>query len=150
MTPPIHRKFNLRAGRCTWEHVDVKSYKPDGNHFRDITRQVLFGEGLPAQLRYFEIEPGGYSSFERHRHVHAVMALYGCGRVLVGERVYEIEPFDLISVPPMEWHQFYAAADRPLGFLCLVDGRRDRPVRPSAEERAALRAHPVIADIARW
>jgi quercetin dioxygenase-like cupin family protein len=33
---------------------------------------------------------------------------------------------DLVNVPPMTWHQFRAAADAPLGFLCLVPATRDR------------------------
>ncbi|MDB5043268.1 MAG: Cupin 2 conserved barrel domain protein, partial [Candidatus Eremiobacteraeota bacterium] len=49
-------------------------------------------------------------------------------------------------VPPLTWHQFRAAADAPLGFLCLVPIERDRPQLPTADELAALRANPAIAE----
>jgi hypothetical protein len=52
---------------------------------------------------------------------------------------------DLVSIPPMAWHQFRAAADAPLGFLCMVDVARDRPQLPTEAELAALRRNPAIA-----
>lgn len=57
----------------------------------------------------------------------------------------EIGELDLITIPGWTWHQFRAAADAPLGFLCLVDSARDRPVLPAPEDIAALRAHPQVA-----
>ena len=140
----MHRKCTPGTG-CRWDGVELKSYKTEGSHFKGITRQVLFEDGLPAQLRYFEIEPGGYSSFEKHKHVHAVMVLHGEGSALVGEEAYHIKPYDLISVPPSTWHQFYAGAHQPLGFLCLVDCERDRPVRPTSEEINTLKQQRTIA-----
>jgi len=131
--------------------VDVLAYKPTGTHFRDITRQVLFdGTTAPGvELRYFEVAPGGHSTFERHAHVHAVLILRGRGRVLVGEEVFDLGTYDLVRVPPMTWHQFHAAEDATLGFLCLVACERDRPQRPTDEEIASLRTHPVIGSFMR-
>jgi len=127
-------------GDFRWEAVDLLRYKDEGSApFRDVTRQVLFeGEGLPVQLRYFEVAPGGWTTLERHEHVHAVMVIRGAGECLVGDRAYGIAVNDLVSVPPMTWHQFRASADAPLGFLCLVTADRDRPQLPSADEAAAL------------
>jgi hypothetical protein len=45
---------------------------------------------------------------------------------------------DLVTIDPLTWHQFHAAADCPLGFLCLVSRTRDRPQLPTAEESARL------------
>lgn len=145
--PPV-RKFQQTGEGFRWDEVPLKAYKPEGNHFRDITRQTLFGEpeALPTQLRYFEIGPGGHSTLERHAHVHAVLILRGRGRVLVGETVHDLGAYDLVHVPPMTWHQFRADADAPLGFLCLVACDRDRPVRPTDDDLAALQARPVVAD----
>lgn len=129
-----------------WEGVPLKDYKEQGNHFRDITKQILFLDPhLQCELRYFEIGPGGHSSFERHEHVHAVMVIRGAGRCLVGEEVLAIKAFDLVTVPPQTWHQFQANASDTLGFLCLVNCERDRPHLPTADELAALRANPVVA-----
>src|SRR6185295_4517105 len=112
-----------------WEGVEVRKYKDEGAApFKDVTRQVLFeSEDLPAQLRYFEVAAGGWTTLERHQHVHAVMVIRGRGKALVGDQAYDLGLHDLVSVPPMTWHQFHAAPDEPLGFLCMVAEDRDRP-----------------------
>ncbi|HUL95177.1 MAG TPA: cupin domain-containing protein [Usitatibacter sp.] len=135
---PLVRKH---AGGYRWNGVDVLAYKQEGSApFRDVTRQVLFeGAGMPAQLRYFEVAPGGHTTLERHDHVHAVMVIRGKGRCLVGDKAWEIGLHDLVHVPPMTWHQFEAAKDEPLGFLCMVASDRDRPQLPAAHEAGAIR-----------
>jgi quercetin dioxygenase-like cupin family protein len=133
-----------RAGPdgARWDDVEVLEYKAEGEApSRDVTRQVLFDdEALACQWRYFEVAPGGWSSLERHDHVHAVLVLRGRGRCLVGTEVTTLGPHDLVSVPPATWHQFRADTEEPLGFLCLVNAERDRPRLPSPDELAALRA----------
>lgn len=149
--PAPLRRFRRSESGFRWDDVPVKTYKPEGTHFRDVTRQVLFegDAGFPTQVRYFEIAPGGHSTFERHEHPHAVLILRGRGRALVGETVASVAPFDLVHVPPMTWHQFLAAPDAPLGFVCLVPCDRDRPMRPTPDEAAALRTHPALRDFIR-
>ncbi len=140
---PIRRSL----ARGEWEHVDAMRYKDDAGAatFRSITRRVLFGDhDLHCELRYFEIAPGGWSTLERHEHAHAVMVLRGRGRCLVGDRVHRIAEHDLVHVPPKAWHQFRAADDAPLGFLCLVNRDRDRPQLPDESELAALRRLPEV------
>jgi quercetin dioxygenase-like cupin family protein len=134
-----------------WHGIELRPYKPEGSHFRDISRQLLVGPeaGLACELRYFEIEPGGHSTLERHEHVHAVMILLGRGRVLVGSGVHDVARFDLVSIPALTWHQFRAPDDEALGFLCVVDVERDRPVRPTRAELRELRSLPEIADFIR-
>lgn len=136
---PLVRKH---AGDFRWEAVNVLAYKQEGAApFRDVTRQVLFDStDPPAQLRYFEVAPGGWTTLERHEHVHAVMVIRGRGQCLVGDKAYDIGMHDLVSVPPMTWHQFRSAADEPLGFLCLVAAERDRPELPPDSEAAAIAA----------
>ena len=53
-----------------WDGVDVLPYKETGSHFKSISRQTLFAEGvdIPVELRYFEILADGYSTLERHEH----------------------------------------------------------------------------------
>ncbi len=131
-TPLVRR----HRGDFHWDAVDVLAYKQDGAApFKDVTRQVLFDSAdPPAQLRYFEVAPGGWTTLERHEHVHAVMVIRGRGQCLVGEKAYDIATHDLVSVPPMTWHQFRAAPGEPLGFLCLVASERDRPQLPGRDE----------------
>jgi quercetin dioxygenase-like cupin family protein len=135
-----------------WDGIPLLAYKDDaGTHFKGVTRQVLFSEGehLGTELRYFEIEPGGHSTLEQHAHVHAVMIVRGRGACLVGDHVHDLAPHDLVFVPPETWHQFRAADDEPLGFLCLVRCDRDRPRRPGAEDLEALRALPGVGEFIR-
>jgi S-methyl-1-thioxylulose 5-phosphate methylthiotransferase len=134
-------------GEGRWDAVPVLPYKEDDRAlFRSVSRQVLFSDpALAGELRYFEVAPGGYSTLERHAHMHAVMVLRGTGRCLVGGEVRRIAPHDLVTVPPWTWHQFRATAAEPLGFLCLVNAERDKPQLPSADDLAALRAEPEVA-----
>lgn len=134
-----------------WEEVERLAYKEEGNHFKAITRQILFGEelDLQAQLRYFEIAPGGHSTLERHEHAHGVMVFRGSGEVLLGDRIEQVTERDLVSIPPMTWHQFRATAGEPLGFLCLVNCERDRPQLPTAADLADLRRNAEVAQFIR-
>lgn len=128
-----------------WEDVPVLAYK-EGGPYKGVTRQILFEgqEKLPAQWRYFEVEPGGHSTLERHDHLHNVLILRGRGQCLVKDRLYDIAEHDLIHVPSLAWHQFRAAEDAPLGFLCLVNEQRDRPQLPEAADLEMLGRDPAI------
>lgn len=127
-------------GAFHWEGVEVLAYKQEGTApFRDVTRQVLFDDpSLAAQLRYFEVAPGGWTTLERHEHVHNVMVIRGRGRCLVGDEAWDLAANDLVTVPPMTWHQFRAAPAEPLGFLCLVNRERDRPQLPDPADAGPL------------
>jgi quercetin dioxygenase-like cupin family protein len=139
------------VGRFRWDEVPLMAYKDPGSApFRDVTRQVLFErDDLGCQLRYFEVAAGGHSTLERHHHVHGVMVLRGRGRALVGSTIHSLETHDLIEVPPMTWHQFRADADEPLGFLCMVNRERDRPVLPTGDDLVELRRDPTVGEFIR-
>jgi quercetin dioxygenase-like cupin family protein len=143
----VHRKSNQYTWQYTWEGVSTLPYKEDDRAlFKSITRQVLFSDPqLHSELRYFEIEAGGYSTLERHEHMHAVLVLRGRGHCLVGEEVKPIELRDLITVPAMTWHQFRAGPSEPLGFLCMVNAVRDKPQLPSAQDLARLKSNEEVA-----
>lgn len=135
------RKFQAdAAGDYRWDQVECLQYKAEGSApFKDITRQVLFSqEDQASELRYFEVAPGGHSTLERHQHTHAVLILRGRGTVRIGNDIIEINERDLVSVDPLTWHQFHAAQDSALGFLCLVSKARDKPQLPTEAERLAL------------
>ncbi len=134
-----------------WESIPVLAYKETGNHFRNITRQILYpgDPALPVQWRYFEIADGGHSTLERHEHLHVVMVIRGLGRVLVGDRVLDIGLHDVIHIPAVTWHQFRATEGAPLGFLCVVHVDRDKPQLPDDDALAALRRDPRVAQFIR-
>ncbi|HET7296750.1 MAG TPA: cupin domain-containing protein [Gemmatimonadales bacterium] len=115
-----------------WDAVPVREYKSGDVPYKDVTRQTLLGEATGEEpftflTRYFEIQPGGYSTLERHQHPHAVVVIRGRGQVTLGERTCDLAPFDCIYVSPGVPHQFRATGREPLGFLCTVDRVRDRP-----------------------
>lgn len=127
----------VRGRDYRWQGVPLRAYKDAGDgtaRFSGVTRQTLLGEGedeaaLNFITRYFEVEPGGYSSLELHRHPHTVIVVRGRGRVLLDGVSHDLEPLDAVYVSPETPHQFQAL-DEPLGFLCIVDRDRDRP-RPA-------------------
>ncbi len=113
--------------------VALRPYKEGGELYRDVSRQTLLGEGegeeaLTFVTRYFEIAPGGFSTLEHHQHPHSVVILRGRGSVQLGERRFAIAVADCVYVAPGEVHQFRADQGEALGFLCIVDRDRDRPV----------------------
>lgn len=122
----------LKARDFRWADVPLREYREEADHFRDVTRQTLLGEGegeepLSFLTRYFEVQPGGYSSLERHDHPHSVVVVRGTGEVVLEGETHEIGPLDCVYVAPGEVHRFRATGDEPLGFLCVVDRERDRP-----------------------
>ena len=143
----MNQRFREALPDFHWKDVDTLAYKQEGSApFKDITRQVLFeDQALGCQLRYFEMQAGGYSTLERHEHVHAVMIVRGHGRCLVGDAVMDVDLHDLVQVPALAWHQFRAADDAPLGFLCMVNAERDKPRLPNDDEMKELRRDPKIA-----
>ncbi len=148
-TPPASLTSLLRESQpgFRWNGVEHAPYKEDGAApFKAISRQTLFKEAaLGCELRYFEMDAGGYSTLERHEHMHAVMILRGHGQCLLGEEVRDIKPHDLITIPAWTWHQFRATDQEPMGFLCMVNMERDRPALPTEAELAAMRANPAVA-----
>ena len=130
-----------------WEGVAELPYKEDDRAlFRSITRQVLFADpALAGELRYFEMAAGGFSTLERHEHMHAVLILRGRGHCLVGREIKAVETRDLVTVPALTWHQFRATQGEPLGFLCMVNATRDKPQLPTPEDLSKLAAHAEIA-----
>ncbi|HXW71904.1 MAG TPA: cupin domain-containing protein [Methylocella sp.] len=137
-----------KAGKdFSWEATLRLPYKEEGAApFKAISRQTLFSDPrMAGELRYFEIAPGGYSTLERHAHMHGVVVLRGGGQCLIGTAVNAIRPHDLVMIEPWTWHQFRAGPADCLGFLCLVNRERDKPQLPQPEDLALLRAIPEVA-----
>lgn len=127
----------LKAQESGWETVEKKVYKTDSSSFKSVSRYSLLTDDFPElnfHTRYFEIEPGGFSSLEQHRHPHSVIILNGCGSVLLNNEIQKVDKHDAIFIAPNTIHQFYADRNHKLGFICIVDRYRDKPVIPADEE----------------
>ena len=113
-----------------WKGVKVEEYKTKSDDWEGIARQVLIGAGGEStkfHLRYFEINPGGYSRFETHKHEHVVIGIRGKGRARLNRRVININHLDVLYINPDTPHRLYNPYDDPFGFFCIVNSRRDRP-----------------------
>lgn len=111
-----------------WTGVRRQKYKDDGALFEGVVRRTLAAPDSAAfELRYFELEAGGYTTHERHEHVHVVVCIRGRGRARLGDDVHEVGFGDVVYVAPDEPHQFRNPYDEPFGFLCVVDQQRDSP-----------------------
>ena len=117
----IHRY----KGDFDWEGVSLSRYPSE--EMKGVSVRWLIGPAEKAPnfaLRYFEIEPGGWSSLDQHAHDHGVVILRGRGRVLMGEEEFEVTFGDVVYIPPWEVHQFKNIGDEPLGFLCIIPPKK--------------------------
>ena len=118
-----------------------KEYKDNTSCYKGVHRYSLLGESedeqaLNFQTRYFEVESGGYTTFEYHRHPHSVMIIRGSGTVILGDELHELSLHDVVFVAPNTLHQFHADRGELLGFICVVDRYRDRPILPDEDKIA--------------
>ena len=123
----------IKSTGYNWENIEQKEYKADTHNFKAIYRCTLLKDespGLNVETRYFEIQPGGYSSLEQHQHTHSVIILRGSGSVILDNELQHIHEHDIVYIAPETIHQFLADNGQPLGFICVVDNDRDRPKIP--------------------
>jgi ribulose-bisphosphate carboxylase large chain len=117
-------------GNFRWTGIIRERYKPSDGDWSDIIRQTLIGkhrESTKFHLRYFEVAPDGYSSFEMHRHEHVIIGIRGQGICVTGDRRYRIGYLDTLYIRPGEPHQLKNPFNEPFGFFCLVNAKRDKP-----------------------
>jgi ribulose-bisphosphate carboxylase large chain len=124
-------------GDFTWQGIKTEGYKTKGSHWADVIRRVIIGshhESAQFHLRYFEILPGGYTSFEKHKHEHVVIGIRGTGKVFCGKsesaragKQYEMNFLDTLYIAPDTSHQLSNPFHEPFGFFCIVNAKRDKP-----------------------
>jgi len=137
----------IKANRDGWESIERKVYKESGSGFKSVSRFSLLTDEFPelnSHTRYFEIDPGGYSSLEMHRHPHSVIILKGAGSVILDNEINDVNEHDIIFIAPNTIHQFQADKGEKLGFLCIVDRYRDKPVVPDADQIAEKISNDVV------
>ncbi len=122
----------MKFDNFTWTGRLVEEYKTDqGFDFSGINRQELigkFGEKTSFDLRYFEIESGGYSSLEKHVHEHVIICVRGNGTLIKGSSSFNVTIHDIAYISPLEKHQLRNEGKGPFGFFCIVDHKRDKPI----------------------
>ena len=134
--PPIdgnHSKVIRKApASFEWAGVALEQYKSDTDTWKGISRRELVGkrgETAKFHVRYFEIQPGGHSTLEKHEHEHVVIPMRGKGEAQAGCYIWTVAVGDVVYVSPSDPHQFRCPADakEPFGFLCIVNSERDKP-----------------------
>ncbi|MGH7500771.1 MAG: cupin domain-containing protein [Longimicrobiales bacterium] len=127
-----HSKVVRHRGDFSWNGVAIEPYKATTEFWKGITRTELAGKRGESQgfhLRYFEIQPGGYSTLEKHQHEHVVVPIRGTGEVQFGCYIYHVSMGDVVYIAPGDSHQFRnpESNTEPFGFLCIVNAERDAP-----------------------
>src|SRR5262249_19742804 len=95
----IHRSSTSADSELRWQNVPVCAYGPENSGANRATRQVLIGneEDSPHfHLRYFAVQPGGYTSLDQHAHDHGVYILHGRARLRLGDEEYVINAGDVV------------------------------------------------------
>ncbi len=129
----IQRYFPFEEG-FQWRGRESSPYKDAGDlAFKGVRRVELigkFGERSRCDLRYFEVQPGGYTSREKHLHIHTIIGARGDAVLSMGNRRLPFRQHDIAYIAPLEVHQLINESDEPFGFYCIVDHDRDRPTKP--------------------
>lgn len=119
----IH-KFTGYDHKYTWDNVKENNLNSDG--LKGVTKSILIGPNESAPnyiMRYFQINPGGHSSLERHPQEHEVIILLGKGKVQIGKQIHGVTVHDVVFISPNELHQFCNPFDEPFGFICVIPKR---------------------------
>lgn len=128
--PMLDESRVIRYDGAGWDGVRIQPYKADAEEFDGVTRRLLAApDAAGYAVRYFEVDPGGRTSLERHEHVHVIVCLRGRGRVELGADGHDVGFGDIVYVAPNDPHRFLNPTDAPFGFVCVVDQERDRPTR---------------------
>jgi quercetin dioxygenase-like cupin family protein len=123
----IHHLKSTEDGELRWQDVPVSAYGADDSKADRATRQILVGmeEQAPHfHMRYFAVQPGGYTSLDQHVHDHGVYMLHGRALLHLGDQEHELQTGDVVYIPGNEVHQFFTIGDEPFGFLCVVPAKR--------------------------
>jgi quercetin dioxygenase-like cupin family protein len=123
----IHRSATIENGELRWQGVSVRGYGSGNSGANRATRQILIGseESSPHfHLRYFAVQPGGYTSLDQHAHDHGIYILHGRAHLRLGGEEHVVSAGDVVYISGNEVHQFFALGEEPLGFLCVVPTNR--------------------------
>ncbi len=109
----------MRVGHV--DEIEAREVQMDGA--RGVTMRVVIGEAQGAPnfvMRVFDVAPGGHSPHHTHDFEHEVFVLAGRGEFLEEGSREPLSPGDVVFVRPGVLHQFRAAPDEGLRFICVV------------------------------
>ena len=78
-------------------------------------------DGAPVyKLRMIEIDPGGNSPDHSHPYEHENFVVEGKGQVMIEGEWHDLQPGDVVLVPPSTRHQYRNAGESTFKFLCGI------------------------------
>ena len=120
-------------GDFSWRGVPLEPYKATTALWKGVTRHELSGKRGESQLfhvRYFEIEPGGHTSEEKHVHTHAIIGVRGRGVLSIGDDRIDVraEALTALADACLALQAFPAPVVAAVHGACLGGGL-DQPIR---------------------
>ncbi len=112
-----------------WDSIPKVKYKNNGikEFSANVMRQnfISAASGVDFELRYFECQKDGFTNLEKHKYVYIVIIARGTGKVLIKNKIYHANKFDLFVIPEIVAHQLINMDQEPFGFFCIVNKERD-------------------------
>lgn len=94
-----------------------------GEGIEGVVKRVLVSprEGWDGWvMRLFDVAPGGHTPRHAHTWPHVNFVTAGRGSLYLDGAEHPLEAGSYAYVPDGHEHQFRAAADEPLSFICIV------------------------------
>ena len=107
---------------------DVAGISLQGEGIHKVVKKVLVSpeEGWEGWvMRLFELGPGGYTPKHAHDWPHINWIAGGRGTLFLDGQEHEVKAGDYAYVPNNVLHQFKAAPDSELSFICIVPEKGD-------------------------
>jgi quercetin dioxygenase-like cupin family protein len=119
---------NEKAGAVVGDKADVAAMQMAGDGIEGVMKRVLVS---PEQgwdgwvMRLFDVDPGGHTPKHVHDWPHINFVANGRGVLVVDGEDHALEAGAYAFVPAGHEHQFRAAFDQPLSFICIVPAEGD-------------------------
>ncbi len=104
-------------------YSEVEARQFEGEDARGVVIRPVISDadGAPTfALRYFEIEPQGYTPSHQHPWEHELFILSGAGVHIGPDGETPLSPGMAVFIPPGELHQFRNAGDETFTMTCSI------------------------------
>ncbi|UCG60346.1 MAG: cupin domain-containing protein [Candidatus Zixiibacteriota bacterium] len=107
-----------------YDEIEMSNVIMDGasNVFKAVV--IGRGEGWDSHaMRLFRLGADGQTPEHQHDFEHVVYAVFGSGKLIIGDETHDLEKGDFAFVPPNATHQFRNPGDGDFEFICVVPDR---------------------------
>jgi len=89
---------------------------------------ISTSEGLTYAMRVFEMGIEGHIPAHKHPWEHEIFVLEGRVRIRVEDKIFDLEPYTALYIPPNKVHEYWNVGTGIARFICVI------PVKPTALE----------------